>query len=106
VEEYLRGEGLVLAQGALKKQINELESRYNGNMEQKSHGEGFCRSLLHALQTMAYMYLMSLKLTFTDETIVAYFFADAFGTRNGCTIYYSNAFTCANGHTEQRYLFY
>ncbi len=41
MEEYLRGEGLVLAQGALKKQINELESRYNGNMEQKSHGEGF-----------------------------------------------------------------
>ena len=41
MEEYLRAEGLVLAQGALKKQINELESRYNGNMEQKSHGEGF-----------------------------------------------------------------
>jgi predicted ATPase len=41
MEEYLRGEGLALARGALKKQINELESRYNGNMEQKSHGEGF-----------------------------------------------------------------
>jgi len=41
MEEYLRGEGLALAQNTLKKQINELESRYNGNMEQKSHGEGF-----------------------------------------------------------------
>ncbi len=41
MEEYLRGEGLVLAQNVLKKQINELESRYNGKLEQKSHGEGF-----------------------------------------------------------------
>ncbi|MEP6512372.1 MAG: AAA family ATPase [Parafilimonas sp.] len=41
MEEYLRNEGLQLAQSVLKKQINEVVSRYNGNLEEKSHGEGF-----------------------------------------------------------------
>jgi predicted ATPase len=41
MEEHIRGEGLKLAQGALRSQINELDSRYNGKLEQKSHGEGF-----------------------------------------------------------------
>lgn len=41
MEEYLQGYGLRLAQGALRNQINELENRYNGKLEQKSHGEGF-----------------------------------------------------------------
>ena len=41
MEDYLRGEGLHRARSALKGQINELESRYNGDLEQKSHGEGF-----------------------------------------------------------------
>jgi predicted ATPase len=45
MEEYLRGQGLVLAQGLLKGQVNELESRYNGKLEEKSHGEGFLQIL-------------------------------------------------------------
>lgn len=45
MEEYLRGEGLHRARGMLRGQINELESRYNGKMEEKSHGEGFLQIL-------------------------------------------------------------
>ncbi|HWB24992.1 MAG TPA: AAA family ATPase [Chitinophagaceae bacterium] len=45
MKEYLRGQGLQLAQGALRGQINELESRYNGKLEEKSHGEGFLQIL-------------------------------------------------------------
>lgn len=45
MEEYLRGEGLHRARGLLRGQINELESRYNGRMEEKSHGEGFLQIL-------------------------------------------------------------
>jgi predicted ATPase len=45
MKEYLRGQGLAHAQGALRGQINELESRYNGKLEEKSHGEGFLQIL-------------------------------------------------------------
>ncbi len=45
MKEYLRGQGLALAQGALRGQINELESKYNGKLEEKSHGEGFLQIL-------------------------------------------------------------
>ena len=45
LEEQLRGYGLVLAQGLLKGQVNELHSRYNGKLEEKSHGEGFLQIL-------------------------------------------------------------
>jgi len=45
MEEYLRGEGLHRATGTLRGQINEMESRYNGRLEEKSHGEGFLQIL-------------------------------------------------------------
>lgn len=45
MEEYLRGYGLMLAQGVLRSQVNELESKYNGKLEEKSHGEGFLQIL-------------------------------------------------------------
>jgi predicted ATPase len=45
LQDELQGYGLMLAQGLLKKQVNELESRYNGKLEEKSHGEGFLQIL-------------------------------------------------------------
>jgi len=45
MEEYLRGEGLHRARGVLMGQVRELESKYNGKLEEKSHGEGFLQIL-------------------------------------------------------------
>ncbi len=45
LEAQLQGYGLMLAKGLLKSQVNELESRYNGKLEEKSHGEGFLQIL-------------------------------------------------------------
>lgn len=41
MKEYIQGEGFVRAKSVLQKQINELETKYKGKLEHKSHGEGF-----------------------------------------------------------------
>jgi len=117
MEEYLRGHGLVLAQGLLKGQVNELESRYNGKLEEKSHGEGFLQILssrIHgngvyvldepeaSLSPMKQLSLISLLMQLASNTDAQFIIAThspvLMGIPNS-TIYYLNE----NGIEEMAY---
>ncbi len=117
LEEQLQGYGLMLAKGLLKGQVNELENRYNGKLEEKSHGEGFLQILttrIHgngvyvldepeaSLSPMKQLALISLLMQSVKETDAQYIIAThspvIMGIPNS-TIYYLNE----NGAEIQAY---